>query len=145
MVNVNVGAATPAAAAAGSSSTKTRFVTMSILIGGGPVNKKLWPTNLTTTNFTMPCAAAPQVGGAAPTSAAGNGAGSSIEVRILVDDSMVELFVAKGRGVITQSLYSSRQQGLGGKGVYFMGGAHGPATIAKAAAWDMGWEPCGAA
>ena len=89
------------------------------------MNKKMWPTNLTTTNFTLPSSAAP----------------SSIEVRILVDNSMVEVFVAKGRGVITQSLLSRAGLG-GGTGVYFMGGGHGPATIMQATAWDMGWEPC---
>ena len=53
---------------------------------------------------------------------------------------MIEVFVAKGRGVITQSVHYRR--GLGGKGVYFMGGEKGTTTIAGATAWDMGWEPC---
>ena len=52
---------------------------------------------------------------------------------------MVEVFVAKGRGVITQSLSYA-----GGRGVYFLGGEQGPTQITKATAWDIGWEPCGA-
>jgi hypothetical protein len=117
MVNVKVGAA-----AAGST---TRFVSMSTLIAGRTrIQKKFWPTNLTTTNFTMPSAP--------------GGAPSSIEVRMLVDTTMVEVFVAKGRGVITQSLTA------GGRGVYFMGGQQGPTQITRAVAWDMGWVPCAA-
>jgi len=118
MVNVNV-----SAAVAGST---TRFVSMSTLIGGGPVNIHLWLTNLTTTNFSMPVPS------------------NSIEVRILADNSMLEVFVAKGRGVITQSVKyrGGAHGGLGGKGVYFMGGKQGPTTIMEATAWDMGWEPC---
>ena len=119
MVSVSVGAA-----AAGSAA---RFVSMSTLIGGRTrIQKKFWPANLTTTNFTMP-------------SAGGSAHPSSIEVRILVDNSMVEVFVAEGRGVITQSLNYA-----GGRGVYFLGGEQGPTQITKATAWDMGWEPCGA-
>jgi hypothetical protein len=122
LVSVNV-----SADVAGSA---TRFVSMSTLIGGGPVNIHMWPTNLTTTNFTMPSARA--------TAAAASA--SSIEVRILVDNSMIEVFVANGRGVITQSVHY--RKGLGGKGVYLMGGEQGATTITEAAAWDMGWEPC---
>ena len=112
---------------------------------GGPVNKKLWPTNLTTTNFTMP--AAPGGSTSSPihnsASAINSSPPGSIEIRVLVDQSMLEVFVARGRGVITQSLLSRGGQG-GGKGVYFLGGERGPATIVRATAWDMGWGPCSA-
>ena len=78
---------------------------------------KLWPQHVTAMNFTLPPSA------------------TTIEVRILVDKALVEVFVAKGRGAITVPV--SVEEGVGGKGVFFVGGGEGPTTLVDASAWTM--------
>jgi len=123
---VNVSAAATTSAGTTSVGSVARFVSISLDVNATtaptPAKQRPGQTVFYSYNFTLP---------------ADEAAAGSINLRILADSTLVEVFVADGRGVITAA--TNPPEG-GGAGLYLVagnGGGSSSAVVTNATAWTM--------